>query len=110
MPDAPTPAKGLLDRMFGMMMPKGAHRLRLSKLHMGGMGTAMMKYVMKSKNVFDLPALIQSARDAGVRLVACAMSMDIMGIKQEELIDGIEVGGVAAYLEASEHADNNLFI
>ena len=109
-PNGPDVAKGLLDRMFGMMMPKGAGRLRLSKLNMGGFGTLLMKHVMKSKNVMDLPALIKTAQDAGVRLVACAMTMDIMGIKKEELIDGVEIAGVANYLGTAETASVNLFI
>ncbi len=106
----PQVSKGFLDRMFGMMMPKGPNRLKLSKLNMGGMGTAMMKHVMKSKNVDSLPDLIASARAAGVRMVACSMSMDVMGIKAEELIDGIEVAGVTNYLGTADEANVNLFI
>jgi len=108
--NSPGVKKGLLDRMFGAMMPKGAQKLALSKMHMGGMGTAMMKYVMRSKNVMSLPTLIKQAQDSGVRLVACAMSMDIMGIKQEELIDGIEIAGVGHYLGTADEAGVNLFI
>lgn len=102
--------KGLLDAMFGMMMPKGPKRLKLSKMNMAGMGTAMMKHVMRTKNVMPLDELIQTARDNGVRLIACAMSMDVMGIKQEELIDGIEIAGVGAYLGNANEANVNLFI
>lgn len=109
-PDAPRVKKGLLDKMFGAMMPKGAARLKLSKLNMGGVGTRMMQHVMKSKNVDSLTDLIKNAQDAGVRLVACAMSMEVMGIKKEELIEGVEVAGVAGYLGAAQHADVNLFI
>jgi peroxiredoxin family protein len=102
--------KGLLDRMFGWMMPRGARKLRLSKMHMAGIGTALMKHVMKQKNVNALPELLQMARQAGIRLVACTMSMDVMGIKKEELIDGLEFGGVAAYLDAADESNVNLFI
>ncbi len=102
--------KGLLDRMFGMMMPKGPRRLSLSKMHMAGMGTRMMKYVMKSKNVASLPELIQSARDAGVKLVACSMSMDVMGIRREELIEGVEIAGAGYYLGKADEGNVNLFI
>jgi NADPH-dependent 2,4-dienoyl-CoA reductase/sulfur reductase-like enzyme/peroxiredoxin family protein/TusA-related sulfurtransferase/rhodanese-related sulfurtransferase len=102
--------KPLLDRMFGMMMPRGAARLQLSKMNMGGMGAAMIKWVMQRKRVDSLPELIASARAAGVRLVACTMSMDVMGIKREELLDGIEEGGVAAYLHSAEAGNVNLFI
>jgi len=109
-PDAPPIRKPLLDQMFGWMMPKGARALKLSKLNMLGMGTAMMKHVMQQKNVDSLPQLIDSARQAGVKLVACAMSMDVMGLKREELIDGIEVGGVATFLGESDEAGMTLFI
>ena len=102
--------KGLLDRMFGMMMPQGPDALKLSNLNMGGMGTALMKYVMKTKRVDDLPTLMASARAAGVKLVVCSMSMDVMGIKREELIDGLEVGGVASFLGAADESNVTLFI
>jgi NADPH-dependent 2,4-dienoyl-CoA reductase/sulfur reductase-like enzyme/peroxiredoxin family protein/rhodanese-related sulfurtransferase/TusA-related sulfurtransferase len=102
--------KGLLDRMFGMMMPKGARRLKLSNMNMLGAGTAMMKHVMRTKNVDSLPELMQQAMDAGVKIVACSMSMDVMGIKREELIDGIEIGGVAHFLGASDEANMTLFV
>ncbi len=106
----PQVSKGFLDRVFGMIMPKGPNRLKLSKLNMGGMGTAMMKHVMKSKHVDSLPDLIASARAAGVRFVACSMSMDVMGIKAEELIDGVEIAGVTNYLGTADEGNVNLFI
>ncbi len=102
--------KGLLDRLFGMMMPAGARRLGLSRMHMLGMGTAMMKHVMRSKRVDSLPELMRQAREAGVKLVACSMSMDVMGIRADELIDGVEYGGVAAFLGESQGAGMTLFI
>jgi peroxiredoxin family protein/TusA-related sulfurtransferase/rhodanese-related sulfurtransferase len=108
--DPPSVSKGFIDRMFGWMMPRGAHRLTLSKMHMGGMGTAMMKLVMKDKKVMSLPELIASAKAAGVRMVACSMSMDVMGLKPEELIDGVEIGGVGAFLGAANESNASLFI
>jgi len=102
--------KKLIEKMFGFIMPKGADRLILSKMHMGGMGTWMMKMVMKSKNVLSLKELIQSAQDNGVKFIACNMSMDVMGIKPEELIDGVEIGGVAKYIAESNSSKSNLFI
>jgi len=92
------------------MMPRGAGRLKLSQMHMGGMGTAMIKGVMRQKHVEPLEGLIASARQAGVRLVACTMSMELMGIQREELIDGVEEGGVAMYLDEAERGNVNLFI
>jgi peroxiredoxin family protein len=102
--------KTLVERMFGWMMPRGADRLTLSKMNMGGMGLAMMKGIMRKKHVAPLADLIASARRAGVRLVACSMSMDLMGIKREEMLDGVEEGGVATYLDRAEAAAVNLFI
>ena len=102
--------KSLLDKMFGMMMPKGAGKLALSKLHMGGLGTLMMKYVMKNKNVATLQELMDQAKNQGIRLIACQMSLDVMGIKPEELIDGVEIAGVASYIHSAENSDLNLFI
>jgi len=92
------------------MMPKGPDKLKLSQMHMGGMGAAMIKGIMKNKNVSSLPELMQTAIDNGVKIVACSMSMDAMGIRQEELIDGVELGGVADFLGRSGKSGTNLFI
>jgi NADPH-dependent 2,4-dienoyl-CoA reductase/sulfur reductase-like enzyme/peroxiredoxin family protein/rhodanese-related sulfurtransferase/TusA-related sulfurtransferase len=102
--------KTFIERMFGFMMPRGAERTSLSKMNMAGMGTRMIKGIMKKKNVSSLSELIAKAKAAGVRLVACTMTMDLMGIKREELIDGVEEGGVAMYLDRAETAGVNLFI
>lgn len=102
--------KSLVEKMFGFMMPRGMDRLKLSKLNMGGLGTRMMKSVMQKKQVSSLQELVRSAQAAGVKLIACTMSMDVMGIRAEELIDGVELGGVAAYLGDAERANVNLFI
>lgn len=102
--------KNLVEKMFGFMMPKGAEKLSLSKMNMGGLGTLMMKSIMKNKNILSLQELIQTAKNGGAKLIACSMSMDVMGIKEEELIDGIEIGGVAKYISESGQANSNLFI
>ena len=102
--------KGFIDKMFGLMMPKGAEKLTLSKMNMGGMGSAMMKWIMKNKNISTLSELIKQAQNSGVKFIACNMSMDVMGIKEEELIDGVEIGGVAKYISESNNANSNLFI
>lgn len=99
-----------IEKMFGWMMPRGAERTKLSKMNMLGAGTLMIKGIMKAKHVASLSELIAKARQNKVRLVACAMSMDLMGIKKEELIDGVEEGGVAMYLDQAESAGVNLFI
>ncbi|QEY34977.1 pyridine nucleotide-disulfide oxidoreductase [Caproiciproducens galactitolivorans] len=102
--------KNFIEKMFGMMMPRGSKKLGLSKMNMLGMGPKMIRSVMKSKNVSSLEELLRSAIDNGVRIVACQMSMDIMGIKREELIDGVEIAGVATFLGSAEQSDTNLFI
>lgn len=109
-PGASAPSKPVMDKLFAWMMPAGAEKLTLSKMNMGGMGTAMMKKTMRDKRVAPLNQLIQTAISGGVRLVACAMSMNVMGITRGELIDGIEVGGVGTYLDAASTANVNLFI
>ena len=108
--DPPPIRKSIVERVFGWMLPKGADALKLSRLNMGGAGTWMMKRVMQSKNIDSLPRLIETARESGVRLVACQMSMDMMGIRPEELIDGVEVGGVATFINEADKANAALFI
>ena len=102
--------KNLIEKMFGVMLPKGAGKLKLSKMNMGGMGTAMMKGIMKDKNIDSLETMMKKAMDNGVKIIACSMSMDVMGIRPEELIDGVEIGGVGTYLGDAEESDVNLFI
>jgi NADPH-dependent 2,4-dienoyl-CoA reductase/sulfur reductase-like enzyme/peroxiredoxin family protein/rhodanese-related sulfurtransferase/TusA-related sulfurtransferase len=102
--------KSFIEKMFGAMMPRGTSKLTLSKMNMLGMGSKMMKGIMKKKNVASLDELIAQAKKNGVRLVACTMSMDVMGIHEEELIDGVELAGVASFLGAAEQSDTNLFI
>ena len=95
-PEKVSVAKRGMEKMFDIMLPNHAGQLPISKMNMGGMGTAMMRHVMRTKKVMSPEELVAAAREAGVRLVACSMSMDVMGIKKEELIDGIEIGGVGA--------------
>lgn len=102
--------KPFVEKMFGWMMPKGAKKMKISKMNFGGAGTAMIKGVMKKKNVRALEVQLQDAMKSGVNFIACTMSMDIMGIRKEELIDGIDYAGVATYLAESENAGVTLFI
>lgn len=102
--------KTLIEKMFGWMLPKGTSKLSLSKMHMSGAGTSMMKAVMKNKDILSLEDLLKTAKESGIKLIACSMSMDVMGIKEEELIDGVEIGGVAKYISESNNANSNLFI
>ncbi len=106
----PYARKNLIPRLFGRMLPKGAEKLALSKMNMMGIGTAMMKDVMNKKNVPTLPELIQDARSAGVRFIACDMAMSVMGISREELIDIDEIAGVATFAELAKQGKNALFI
>ncbi|MED4602019.1 DsrE/DsrF/DrsH-like family protein [Paenibacillus validus] len=102
--------KGFLEKMFGGMMPRGANKLGLSKMNFAGMGPKMIKHVMKKHNALTLPQLIELAQEQGVKLVACTMTMDLLGLQKEELIDDIEYAGVAAYLGDAAEAKVNLFI
>lgn len=103
-------SKTFLEKMFGWMMPKSANQMPLSKMNMLGMGPIMIKNVMKKHNALPLPQLIEMAQEQGVKLVACTMTMDLLGIKKEELLDGVELGGVAAYLGEASDGNINLFI
>jgi len=102
--------KNIIEKAFGWMMPRGSQKLSLSSMNMGGMGTALIRWLMQRKNINSLEGMIATAIRGGATIVACQMSMDLMGIRREELIDGVQVGGVASYLEAAEKADANLFI
>ncbi|PIE04832.1 MAG: hypothetical protein CSA76_02085 [Spirochaetales bacterium] len=106
----PRVSKDFMGRMFDMMLPAHSGKLKLSKLNMGGMGVKMMRGRMKKLRIDSLEQMLKTAMDNGVRMVACTMSMDVMGVKKEELIDGVEVGGVATYLQAADQASNTLFI
>ncbi|RKD25656.1 hypothetical protein BEP19_01560 [Ammoniphilus oxalaticus] len=106
----PTVKKGWLGKVFGWVMPRGPNKLGLSNLNMIGMGPKMIKHVMKKHNALSLPQLIELAQEMGVKLVACTMTMDLLGIQQKELLDDVELGGVAAYLGDASEARVNLFI
>jgi NADPH-dependent 2,4-dienoyl-CoA reductase/sulfur reductase-like enzyme/peroxiredoxin family protein/TusA-related sulfurtransferase/rhodanese-related sulfurtransferase len=109
-PRKPRVKKSFLGRMFSMMLPKHSGKLKLSKLQMGGMGSAMMKGIMKRQKIDTLETMLSTAIDNGVSMIACQMSMDVMGIKREELIEQAQIGGVANYLEAASSSGINLFI
>lgn len=102
--------KNFIEKMFGIMMPRGTKKLGLSRMNMFGAGPKMIRWIMKKKGISSLEQLIEDAKAHGVRIVACQMSMDIMGIRQEELIDGVELGGVATFIGAGEKSDISLFI
>ena len=106
----PKVKKDIFGRMFGWMLPADSTQLALSKMNMLGIGSKMMRYLMRKKGVDSLETLRQQAIDLGVEFIACQMSMDVMGIKREELLDNVTVGGVASYMERAEQANVNLFI
>jgi len=108
--DPPARARSVMDRMFGAMMPSGAERLKLSTLNMLGGGTKLMKKVMKDHQVPSLTELIASAQAGGVRLVGCTMTMDLLGIAPEDLIAGVELGGVATFLGEANESNGAFFI
>ena len=104
--------KNFMGKMFGAMLPKGAGKVKLSKMNMGGMGTYMMKSLMKKKNVASLGEMLDLAAELGVRIFICEMSMDLMGFKKEEMIDypNLTYCGVAKFLEEAENSKIQLFI
>lgn len=106
----PKVRKDIFAKMFGMMMPGDSTALKLSKMNMGGMGRRMMRYIMNRKGIDSLESLRQQAIDNGVEFIACQMSMDVMGVSREELLDNVTIGGVATYMNRAEQAGVNLFI
>jgi peroxiredoxin family protein len=104
--------KDVMGKMFGAMLPKGSGAVKLSKMNMGGMGTAMMKSLMTKKNVASLDEMIALAEELGVRIYVCEMSMDLMGFKPEEFIDynGLGYAGVATFLAEAQNSKVQLFI
>ena len=102
--------KDFFGKMFSLMLPSDSRKLKLSKLSMCGIGDKMMRNIMRKKNINQLEELRQQAMDSGVEFIACQMSMDMMGVYKEELIDGVTIGGVATYMNRAEDACVNLFI
>ena len=104
--------KDLMGKMFGAMLPTGVRKLKLSKMNMGGMGTAMMKSLMKKKNVASLGDMLELAAEMGVRIFICEMSMDLMGFKREEMIDypNLTFCGVAKMLEEAQNSKVQFFV
>ena len=106
----PAVRKDFMGRMFGWMLPAHSGQLHLSKLNMWGLGSRMMRGIMRRKKIDSLESLMRQALDSGVEMIACTMSMDVMGVRREELLDEVTLGGVASYLDRTEEANLNLFI
>jgi len=102
--------KDLVQAAFARLMPRGVERLRLSRMNFCGVGATLMKRVMRRRNVMSLQEMLDTAKEQGVKLLACTMSMGVMGFSENELIDGVEFAGVAAYLGEADEANVNLFI
>ncbi len=102
--------KSTLEKLFGLMMPRGPARLQLSRMNFAGAGSWMMKRAMAAHKVATVEEMIVIAKEQGVRLVACTMTMDVMGLRREELVDGVELAGAAGYLADADEANVNLFI
>ncbi len=102
--------KSFIEKMFGRMMPRGANKMGLSKMNFAGFGPKMIKDIIKKHNAMPLPDLIEMAKEQDVKLVACQMTVDLLGLKQEEIMDGVDFAGVAAYLADAEDGNVNLFI
>jgi NADPH-dependent 2,4-dienoyl-CoA reductase/sulfur reductase-like enzyme/peroxiredoxin family protein/rhodanese-related sulfurtransferase len=106
----PKVQKDIFGKMFSMMLPSDTMALKLSKMHMMGIGSKIMRFIMKKKGIDSLESLRQQAIDSGVEFIACQMSMDVMGVKEEELLDNVTIGGVATYMERADKSNINLFI
>lgn len=106
----PKVKKDIFGQMFSYMLPSNSLKLSLSKMNMMGIGAKMMRYLMNKKGVDSLESLRQQAIDNGVEFIACQMSMDVMGVKREELLNNVTIGGVASYMERADQANVNLFI
>ena len=106
----PSVEKDIFGKMFSMMLPSDSLKLKLSKMNMFGIGSKMMRYLMKIKGIESLEALRTQALEQGVEFIGCQMSMDVMEVKREELLDECNIGGVASYMERAENANVNLFI
>ena len=106
----PAVKKDFFGKMFSLMLPSDSRKLKLSKLSMFGIGDKMMRNIMRKKNINQLEELRQQAMESGVEFIACQMSMDMMGVAKEELLDGVTIGGVATYMNRAEDACVNLFI
>lgn len=102
--------KDFMGKMFTLMMANGPTRLNLSKMNMGGLGTWMMKKRMESKNISLLPELIKMAQSMDINMMACDMTKEVMGIEDDDLIDGLDVQGVAGFMDVSNQSDTTLFI
>lgn len=105
-----TTGKSTLQKMFTMMMPRGPQKLNMSHMNFGGIGPKLMKKAMRDQNVYSIDEMIAIAKEQNIKMIACTMSMDVMGLKPEELIDGLEFAGVASYLGDADEANVNLFI
>ena len=105
-----TSGRGFLEKMVLAMRPKGPNKLATSKMNFAGIGPKLFRYMMKKKNVEQLQSMIEMAQEFGVRIVACQMSMDVMGMKKEDLLDGVEVGGVALFLNSSYQSNTTIFV
>ena len=103
-------AKTLKEKMFGMMTPSSTESMGVSKLNFFGMGAAMLRTMMKEKNVSSVEEMMALARELGVKMIACTMSMDVMGVERQQLADDIELGGVAAFMAEASRARVSLFV
>jgi peroxiredoxin family protein len=109
-PSFKTKGRGFLEKMVLWMRPKGPDKLATSKMNFAGIGPKLFRFMMGKKNVESLNSMIEMAMEFGLKIIGCQMSMDVMGLKKEDLLDGIEVGGVAAFLNSSYKSNTTLFV
>ncbi len=104
--------KDFISKMFGLMLPKGKNKLKLSNMNMAGMGPMMIKMLMKKKNVLSLDEMFQQAGELGIEITVCEMSMDLMGFKREEFIDypHLRYAGAGTFVADAGESAMQLFI
>lgn len=102
--------KSLKEKMFAMMTPSSTESMGVSKMNFFGIGASMLRTMMKEKNVSSVEEMMEMARDLGVKMIACTMSMDVMGVERSHLLDDVELGGVAAFMAEAAHARVSLFL
>ncbi len=102
--------KSIWERLVAIMTPRSSHELPSSRLNLGGAGPVFFRYLMARRGIPALASMVETARDLGIRLVACEMSMGVMGVHREELIEGIDFGGAATYLESAARSKVTLFV
>lgn len=102
--------KDLAERLLSLVLPHSPSAAPTSQLNLGGLGPKLLGHLLRKNNVQSVPQLLALARELGVELIACRMSMGVMGVTEDELVEGITFGGVATYLGQAADSRFTLFV